>query len=274
MTKVPEMSILKWRAQVDVLLDKHVGGANKNWVCCFVFNTGAASTKKSMQPSSLKKMNRLRSSLRKVTNFFPCTLLWSCVWEVSIRRGGGGGEISKLSGVPLYCTVKKIYCEEVFCHAQKSLEGLDSHHRHHKAIETRELSSHYGRYDVIIIMFVRCPLWFWHVHYAVHYPGITLHLLILVFFFCCCCCCCCYYSGEKLSKQQLQSNNIVKKLRSKEKESDALIKKQRYCTVLCIAVLTTVLCCAVLCCAVLCCAVLCCAVLCCTVESCTSLCNM
>ena len=117
-------------------------------------------------------------------------------------------------------------------------------------------------------MFVCCPLWFLHVHYAVQYPGITLHLLILVFIFCCCC----YYSGEKLSKQQLQSNNIVKKLRSKEKESDALIKKQRYGTVLCIAVLTTVLCCPVLCCAVLCCAVLCCAVLCCAVLCCAVLC--
>ncbi|KAK6171346.1 hypothetical protein SNE40_019555 [Patella caerulea] len=33
--------------------------------------------------------------------------------------------------------------------------------------------------------------------------------------------------GEKLSKQQLQSNNIIKKLRSKEKESDILITSQK-----------------------------------------------
>lgn len=35
------------------------------------------------------------------------------------------------------------------------------------------------------------------------------------------------FPGEKLSKQQLQSNNIIKKLRNKEKENDALIKKNR-----------------------------------------------
>lgn len=34
------------------------------------------------------------------------------------------------------------------------------------------------------------------------------------------------HEGEKLSKQVLQHSNIIKKLRSKEKESDALIKKQ------------------------------------------------
>jgi hypothetical protein len=33
--------------------------------------------------------------------------------------------------------------------------------------------------------------------------------------------------GEKLSKQQLQSNNIIKKLRAKEKENDHTIKTQR-----------------------------------------------
>ncbi|XP_055954478.1 TATA element modulatory factor isoform X4 [Patella vulgata] len=33
--------------------------------------------------------------------------------------------------------------------------------------------------------------------------------------------------GEKLSKQQLQSNNIIKKLRSKEKENDILITSQK-----------------------------------------------
>ncbi|CAH1794163.1 unnamed protein product [Owenia fusiformis] len=33
--------------------------------------------------------------------------------------------------------------------------------------------------------------------------------------------------GEKLSKQQLQSNNIIKKLRSKEKETDSLVKSQK-----------------------------------------------
>lgn len=34
--------------------------------------------------------------------------------------------------------------------------------------------------------------------------------------------------GEKLSKQQLQHSNIIKKLRVKEKETDATIKSQKY----------------------------------------------
>lgn len=34
--------------------------------------------------------------------------------------------------------------------------------------------------------------------------------------------------GEKLSKQQLQHCNIIKKLRVKEKETDATIKSQKY----------------------------------------------
>lgn len=34
--------------------------------------------------------------------------------------------------------------------------------------------------------------------------------------------------GEKLSKQQLQHSNIIKKLRLKEKEADATIKSQKY----------------------------------------------
>lgn len=34
--------------------------------------------------------------------------------------------------------------------------------------------------------------------------------------------------GEKLSKQQLQHSNIIKKLRAKEKENDALVKSQKY----------------------------------------------
>lgn len=34
--------------------------------------------------------------------------------------------------------------------------------------------------------------------------------------------------GEKLSKQQLQHSNIIKKLRVKEKENDTLIKSQKY----------------------------------------------
>ena len=34
--------------------------------------------------------------------------------------------------------------------------------------------------------------------------------------------------GEKLSKQQLQHSNIIKKLRAKEKENDATIKSQKY----------------------------------------------
>jgi hypothetical protein len=33
--------------------------------------------------------------------------------------------------------------------------------------------------------------------------------------------------GEKLSKQQLQSNNIIKKLRSKEKENETSLKQMR-----------------------------------------------
>ena len=33
--------------------------------------------------------------------------------------------------------------------------------------------------------------------------------------------------GEKLSKQQLQSNNIIKKLRAKEKDNDAILKSQK-----------------------------------------------
>ena len=33
--------------------------------------------------------------------------------------------------------------------------------------------------------------------------------------------------GEKLSKQQLQHSNIIKKLRGKEKESDARMTKQQ-----------------------------------------------
>jgi len=34
--------------------------------------------------------------------------------------------------------------------------------------------------------------------------------------------------GEKLSKQQLQHSNIIKKLRVKEKETDTTIKSQKY----------------------------------------------
>ena len=34
--------------------------------------------------------------------------------------------------------------------------------------------------------------------------------------------------GEKLSKQQLQHSNIIKKLRMKEKENDTTIKNQKY----------------------------------------------
>lgn len=34
--------------------------------------------------------------------------------------------------------------------------------------------------------------------------------------------------GDKLSKQQLQHSNIIKKLRIKEKENDALLKSQKY----------------------------------------------
>ena len=33
--------------------------------------------------------------------------------------------------------------------------------------------------------------------------------------------------GEKLSKQQLQSNNIIKKLRVKEKENDNMMKSNK-----------------------------------------------
>lgn len=35
------------------------------------------------------------------------------------------------------------------------------------------------------------------------------------------------YVGEKLSKQQLQNSNIIKKLRSKEKENEGLIASQK-----------------------------------------------
>ncbi len=35
------------------------------------------------------------------------------------------------------------------------------------------------------------------------------------------------FLGEKLSKQQLQHSNIIKKLRVKEKESDTKIAKQQ-----------------------------------------------
>lgn len=34
--------------------------------------------------------------------------------------------------------------------------------------------------------------------------------------------------GEKLSRQQLQQSNLIKKLRAKEKESDSTIKSLRY----------------------------------------------
>jgi len=39
--------------------------------------------------------------------------------------------------------------------------------------------------------------------------------------------------GEKLSKQQLQHSNIIKKLRVKEKETDATIKSQKYFNFFC-----------------------------------------
>ena len=35
------------------------------------------------------------------------------------------------------------------------------------------------------------------------------------------------YIGEKLSKQELQSNNIIKKLRAKEKQTDQVITSQK-----------------------------------------------
>lgn len=34
--------------------------------------------------------------------------------------------------------------------------------------------------------------------------------------------------GEKLSKQQLQHSNIIKKLRAKEKENESTMKSQKY----------------------------------------------
>lgn len=37
--------------------------------------------------------------------------------------------------------------------------------------------------------------------------------------------------GEKLSKSQLQSNTIIKKLRQKEKDTDATISSQKYVVV-------------------------------------------
>ena len=36
------------------------------------------------------------------------------------------------------------------------------------------------------------------------------------------------FAGEHLSKQQLQSNNIIKKLKAKDKESEKLITSLRY----------------------------------------------
>lgn len=45
--------------------------------------------------------------------------------------------------------------------------------------------------------------------------------------------------GEKLSKQQLQHSNIIKKLRVKEKETDAIIKSQKYFNYICFVVLIT-----------------------------------
>jgi hypothetical protein len=36
--------------------------------------------------------------------------------------------------------------------------------------------------------------------------------------------------GEKLSRQQLQHSNIIKKLRAKEKEADNIMKNQKYVT--------------------------------------------
>jgi len=35
------------------------------------------------------------------------------------------------------------------------------------------------------------------------------------------------YVGEKLSKQELQSNSIIKKLRAKERQNDQLMAAQR-----------------------------------------------
>ena len=35
-------------------------------------------------------------------------------------------------------------------------------------------------------------------------------------------------AGEKLSKQELQSNSIIKKLRQKDKQNDQLLAAQRY----------------------------------------------
>ena len=46
--------------------------------------------------------------------------------------------------------------------------------------------------------------------------------------------------GEKLSKQQLQHSNIIKKLRVKEKENDALIKSQKYVYSFCLFFLLTI----------------------------------
>ena len=45
------------------------------------------------------------------------------------------------------------------------------------------------------------------------------------------CVCVCVCAGEKLSKQELQSNGIIKKLRQKDKQNDQLLAAQRYiCT--------------------------------------------
>ena len=44
--------------------------------------------------------------------------------------------------------------------------------------------------------------------------------IMLTFMFTC--------AGEKLSKQELQSNSIIKKLRQKDKQNDQLLAAQRY----------------------------------------------
>lgn len=56
-----------------------------------------------------------------------------------------------------------------------------------------------------------------HVHLTVY---TCIAQIMLTFMFTC--------AGEKLSKQELQSNSIIKKLRQKDKQNDQLLAAQRY----------------------------------------------
>ena len=57
-----------------------------------------------------------------------------------------------------------------------------------------------------------------HVHVPVFIYGSNVSLLP---------CTLPYFLGEKLSKQELQSNNVIKKLRSREKENERTVASQK-----------------------------------------------